>query len=38
MNGKAIFDTAILFGYADVATFSKAFKQMFGCSPGAIKK
>ena len=37
-KGKSIRDTALRYGYADAAAFSKAFKQAFGLSPGALKK
>ena len=38
LSGKEILFTAIRYGFADTATFSKAFKQQFGISPGAVKK
>jgi AraC family transcriptional regulator len=37
-NGRSIFDTAFLLGYADVPAFSKAFKQVFGKSPSHFMK
>lgn len=38
LNGSSISDTANLHGYADLATFSKAFKQAFGFSPSHVLK
>jgi AraC-like DNA-binding protein len=37
-KGNDIFFTAILYGFPDVSTFSKAFKQQFGQTPGSIRK
>ena len=37
-EGNAIFDVALALGYADVPTFTKAFKQVFGVTPGNIRK
>lgn len=37
MKGTSVLETALLFGYADVPTFSKAFKQALGKSPIQIK-
>jgi AraC-like DNA-binding protein len=37
-NGKPISDIAYTLGYADVPTFSKAFKQAFGLPPAQYKK
>jgi hypothetical protein len=36
--GLSTLDVALNFGYADVPTFSKAFKKAFGQTPGQIKK
>lgn len=36
--GKEINDIAFTLGYADVPTFSKAFKLVFGVSPSSIRK
>jgi AraC-like DNA-binding protein len=33
MLGRSVFDTAILIGYPDIPSFSKAFKQIFGQAP-----
>ena len=38
LNGVSILDTAFAHGYADLATFSKAFKQAFGQSPSQFMK
>jgi AraC-like DNA-binding protein len=38
LNGGSIFHTAIAHGYADLATFSKAFKQAFGQPPSQFIK
>jgi AraC family transcriptional regulator len=38
IHGDSIFDTAIAYGYGDLATFSKAFKQAFGQSPSRYIK
>lgn len=38
IKGNDIFFTAILYGFPDVPTFSKAFKQQFGQTPGSIRK
>lgn len=38
MVGTEILTTAIRYGFPDVATFSKAFKQYFGQTPGSVKK
>ena len=37
LSGNEILLTAIRFGFPDVSTFSKAFKQQFGLTPGSIK-
>jgi AraC family transcriptional regulator len=36
--GNSIFDVALMLGYADVPTFTKAFKHVFGVSPGNFRK
>jgi len=33
MQGRSVFDTALLIGYPDIPSFSKAFKQIFGQAP-----
>lgn len=33
MQGQSVYDTAILLGYPDIPSFSKAFKQIFGQAP-----
>jgi AraC-like DNA-binding protein len=38
LNGVSILDTAFAHGYADLATFSKAFKQAFGQAPSQFMK
>ena len=38
MGGSEILTTAIRFGFPDAPTFTKAFKQQFGQTPGAIIK
>jgi len=38
LKGVSILDTAFAYGYADLASFSKAFKQAFGQSPSQIIK
>lgn len=38
LSGNEIFFTAIRYGFPDVPSFSKAFKQQFGQTPGTIKK
>ncbi len=38
LKGVSILDTAFACGYADVASFSKAFKQAFGQSPSQFIK
>jgi AraC-like DNA-binding protein len=38
INGNDISYTAIRFGFPDVHSFSKAFKQQFGKTPGSIRK
>lgn len=38
LSGNEILFTAIRYGFADVPTFSKAFKQQYGQTPGSIKK
>jgi AraC family transcriptional regulator len=38
LKGGNIFDIAFLFGYADLPTFSKAFKLYFGQSPSNLLK
>lgn len=37
-QGRSVSDTAILHNYADVAAFSKAFKQAFGQAPSRFLK
>ena len=36
-KGMSILETAIKYGFSDVPTFSKAFKQQFNLTPGAIR-
>ena len=36
-KGVSILETAIKYGFSDVPTFSKAFKQQFNLTPGAIR-
>ncbi len=36
-KGRSVLEAAFIYGYADVPTFSKAFKQAFGKSPSQIK-
>jgi AraC family transcriptional regulator len=36
--GAPILDTAVLYSFPDVPTFSKAFKQLFGQNPSDFKK
>lgn len=36
-KGTSILETAIKYGFSDVPTFSKAFKQQFNLTPGAIR-
>jgi AraC-like DNA-binding protein len=36
-KGVSILETAIKYGFSDVPTFSKAFKQQFNLTPGAIQ-
>ena len=38
LNGNDILCTAVLYGFPDASSFSKAFKQQFGQSPGSIRK
>ncbi len=38
LNGNDIWCTAVLYGFPDASSFSKAFKQQFGQSPGSIRK
>jgi AraC-like DNA-binding protein len=38
MGGSEILTTAIRYGFPDAPTFTKAFKQQFGQTPGAIIK
>jgi AraC-like DNA-binding protein len=38
LNGEEILFTAIRYSFADTPSFSKAFKQQFGLTPGAIRK
>jgi AraC-like DNA-binding protein len=38
LKGVSILDTALAHGYADLATFSKAFKQAFGQAPSQLIK
>ena len=37
LNGNDILYTAIRYGFPDAPTFSKAFKQQFGQTPGAVR-
>ena len=37
-TGNSIFETSVEFGFSDVASFTKAFKQIIGISPGNFKK
>jgi AraC family transcriptional regulator len=36
LSGEEILFTAIRYGFADTPTFSKAFKQQYGQTPGSI--
>ena len=38
LKGSKVVDVAVQFGYPDTPSFSKAFKQLFGLNPSAIKK
>ncbi|MFN8700166.1 MAG: helix-turn-helix transcriptional regulator [Flavobacteriales bacterium] len=38
MQGRSVLDTALWIGYPDIQSFSKAFKQIFGQSPGHYVK
>jgi AraC family transcriptional regulator len=38
VDGMNIIHTALIYNFPDVQSFSKAFKQTFGITPGAIKK
>ncbi len=38
ISGKDISNTAFLYGFPDPQTFSKAFKQLYGLTPGSIRK
>ncbi len=38
LNGNDILYTAYRYGFPDASSFSKAFKQQFGQSPGSIRK
>jgi len=38
LKGNEILFTAIRFGFPDAPTFTKAFKQQFGLTPGSLKK
>lgn len=38
ISGKDISNTALLYGFPDSQTFSKAFKQIYGLTPGSIRK
>lgn len=38
ISGLDIMQTALYHGFSDVQTFSKAFKQTFGFTPGSIRK
>jgi AraC-like DNA-binding protein len=38
LNGNDIFCTAVLYGFPDTSSFSKAFKQQFGQTPGVTRK
>ena len=38
LKGNEILFTAIRFGFPDAPTFTKAFKQQFGLTPGSVKK
>jgi AraC-like DNA-binding protein len=37
LSGEEILFTAIRYGFPDAPSFSKAFKQQFGQTPGAIR-
>lgn len=36
-SNKSVFDIALNIGYADIASFSKAFKKHFNCSPSNFR-
>ena len=38
LSGNEILFTAIRYGFPDAPTFTKAFKQQFGLTPGSLKK
>lgn len=38
LKGNDILCTAVLYGFPDASSFSKAFKQQFGQTPGATRK
>ena len=38
LSGNEILFTAIHYGFTDAPTFTKAFKQQFGLTPGSLKK
>lgn len=38
LNGNSVFEVAVITGFADVAAFSKSFKQCFGVAPSKIVK
>lgn len=38
LSGNEILFTAIRYGFSDAPTFTKAFKQQFGLTPGSLKK
>jgi AraC-like DNA-binding protein len=38
LSGKTIAEVGFFVGFSEVAAFSKAFKQHYGCNPRAIKK
>lgn len=38
LEGKELLDVAISIGYADLPTFSKAFKQVFGIAPSLLSR
>ncbi len=38
IQGRSVFDTAILIGYPDIPSFSKAFKQVYGQAPSHYVK
>jgi AraC-like DNA-binding protein len=38
LKGNEILFTAIHYGFSDAPTFTKAFKQQFGFTPGSLRK